>query len=110
MEALAHLKSVHISPQKTRLVADQIRGKKVEHALDLLSFSPRKAAQLIKKLLLSAIANAENNFGFDVDELCVSMIQVNEGGRLKRMSPRAKGRGNRIVKRLSHISIGVSER
>jgi large subunit ribosomal protein L22 len=98
-----------MSAQKARLVADQIRGMQVEKALELLSFSPRKAARVIKKVLESAIANAEHNEGADVDELKVSRIFVDEGRTLKRMRARAKGRGNRILKRNSHITVTVSD-
>jgi large subunit ribosomal protein L22 len=109
-ETIAKLRFARISPQKARLVADQIRGKKVEHALNELTFSPKKAAAMVKKVLESAIANAENNDGADVDELRVSRIQIDQGPTLKRMHARAKGRGNRIVKRTSHILVGVSEK
>lgn len=108
-ETIAKLRFARISPQKARLVADQVRGKRVEHALNELTFSTKKAAAMIKKVLESAIANAENNDGADVDELRVSRIQVDQGPVLKRMHARAKGRGNRITKRTSHILIGVSE-
>jgi len=108
-ETIAKLRYARISPQKARLVADQVRGKPVEQALNELTFSPKKAAAMMKKVLESAIANAENNDGADVDELRVSRVQVDEGPTLKRMHARAKGRGNRIMKRTSHILIGVSE-
>ena len=90
-------------------MADQIRGQQVEKALNLLAFSTKKGAALIKKILESAIANAENNAGADVDELRVSAIQVNEGPSMKRIRPRAKGRANRITKRTSHIIVTVAE-
>jgi len=109
-ETIAKLRFARISPQKARLVADQIRGKKVESALNELSFSPKKAAAMIRKVLESAIANAENNDGADVDTLRVSRIQVDQGPTLKRMHARAKGRGNRILKRTSHILVAVSEK
>jgi large subunit ribosomal protein L22 len=109
MQAEATLKTARISAQKTRLVADQIRGLHVEKALNLLSFSTKKGAGLVKKLLESAIANAENNVGADVDELKVTAIQVNEGPSMKRIRPRAKGRANRITKRTSHITVTVAE-
>ena len=109
METLAHLRFVRISAQKGRLVADQVRGKPVEQALNILTFSNKKAAHIIRKVLLSAIANAENNDGADVDELRVSKICVDEGPTYKRMRARAKGRGSRIFKRTSHITVGVSE-
>jgi large subunit ribosomal protein L22 len=109
MQAEAKLKYARISAQKARLVADQIRGLKVEQALNVLSFSPKKGSGLIKKVLESAIANAEHNAGADVDALKVAVIQVNEGPSMKRIQPRAKGRANRIVKRTSHISVTVAE-
>ena len=109
MEAKAILRSARISAQKVRLVADQVRGMAVGNATNLLTFSNKKAAHLVKKLLLSAIANAENNLGADVDELMVSKIFVDEGPSLKRMHARAKGRGNRITKRTSHITVVVGE-
>ena len=107
MEAKAILRSARISPQKARLVADQVRGLPVGRATNLLQFSDKKAAQLIKKLLLSAVANAENNLGADVDELKVARIFVDEGAILKRMHARAKGRGSQIIKRTSHITVVV---
>lgn len=109
MEIAARLRSARISPQKARLVADQIRGKNVEEALDILTFSPKKAAHLIKKVLESAIANAEDQEGADVDELKVSQIYVDEGMTMKRIRPRAKGRADRILKRSSHITVKVSD-
>ncbi len=109
MEAKAILRSARISAQKVRLVADQVRGMPVGNATNLLTFSNKKAAHLVKKLLLSAVANAENNLGADVDELLVSKIFVDEGPSLKRMHARAKGRGNRITKRTSHITVVVGE-
>ena len=110
MEVLAKLSYTRISPQKCRLVADQIRGMQVESALQLLAFSPKKAAAVIKKVLESAIANAEHNEGADIDELKISTIFVDEGPTYKRMQPRAKGRGNRILKRTSHVVVKVSDR
>jgi large subunit ribosomal protein L22 len=109
MRAEATLKHARISAQKARLVADQIRGQRVEQALNTLSFSTKKGAGLVKKVLESAIANAEHNEGADVDELKVESIQVNEGPTMKRIMPRAKGRANRIMKRTSHITLTVSE-
>ncbi|MBD2859334.1 50S ribosomal protein L22 [Spongiibacter sp. KMU-158] len=109
MEVAARLKGARISAQKVRLVADQIRGKGVEEALDLLTFSPKKAAVLVKKVLNSAIANAEHNEGADVDELKVSTIFVDEGMTLKRLRPRAKGRADRILKRSCHITVKVAD-
>ena len=110
MEAVAILKFARISAQKGRLVADQVRGLKVDRALNILAFSPKKGADLMKKVLESAIANAEHNEGADVDELKVTKVFVNEGPSYKRMSPRAKGRGNRILKRTSHITVVVGNK
>jgi large subunit ribosomal protein L22 len=109
MEVSAKLRNAPLSAQKGRLVADQIRGVPVERALHILMFSPKKAAHLMKKVLESAIANAENNEGADIDELKVSKVFVDEGATLKRMHARAKGRGNRISKRRSHITVTVSD-
>ena len=109
MEVSARLKGASISAQKVRLVADQVRGKGVEEALDLLTFSPKKAASIVKKVLNSAIANAEHNEGADVDELRVSTIFVDEGRTMKRLRPRAKGRADRILKRSCHITIKVAD-
>lgn len=109
MEVDAKLRFARISAQKGRLVADQIRGLPVERALQLLEFSPKKAAVMIKKVLESAIANAEHNAGADVDELKVSRIWVDEGPAYKRFSPRARGSANRILKRTSHIMVAVSD-
>ena len=105
MEVSAKLKGARISAQKARLVADQIRGQAVGSALDTLSFSTKKGAHLVKKLLESAIANAEHNEGADVDELTVSKIFVDEGMTMKRIKPRAKGRADRIFKRSCHITL-----
>jgi len=110
MQAFAKLKYARISAQKVRLVTDQVRNMPVDRALDLLTFSNKKAARLVKKVLESAIANAEHNAGADVDELKVSAVCVDEGPTLKRMRARAKGRGNRIMKRTSHITLTVAER
>lgn len=107
METRATLRGVRLSAQKGRLVADLIRGKKVDSALSILEFSPKKASGIIKKVLESAIANAEHNDGADVDELKVTSIMVEEGATLKRFSARAKGRGNRISKPTCHIYIRV---
>ena len=109
MEVAAKLKGAKLSAQKARLVADQIRGKSAESALELLEFSGRKGADIIKKVLESAIANAEHNDGADVDELKVSTIFVDEGMTMKRIRPRAKGRADRIFKRTCHITVKVSE-
>jgi large subunit ribosomal protein L22 len=107
METKAILRGARISAQKARLVADQVRGMPVGSATNLLSFSNKKAAVLVKKLLLSAVANAENNDGADVDELKIAKIFVDEGTVMKRMHARAKGRGARILKRTSHITVVV---
>ena len=107
MSTTAKVNGVRISAQKSRLVADQIRGLPVDKALNLLSFSPKKAAVIIKKGLESAIANAEHNDGADIDELKVTTIFVGEGASLKRMRARAKGRGNSIEKQTCNISITV---
>jgi large subunit ribosomal protein L22 len=109
MEVAAKLKGAQISAQKVRLVADQVRGLRVEEALGLLEFSSKKAAHIVKKLLDSAIANAENNEGADVDELEVSSIFVDEGMTMKRLRPRAKGRADRILKRSCHVTIKVAD-
>ncbi|MDW8479949.1 MAG: 50S ribosomal protein L22 [Xanthomonadales bacterium] len=109
MEARAVLRQARISPQKARLVADQVRGLPTGKALALLKFSDKKAAALIYKVLYSAISNAENNLGMDADELRVARILVDEGPRLKRMQARAKGRGTRILKRTSHITVVVAD-
>jgi large subunit ribosomal protein L22 len=109
---MKEVKAVHkyakTSAFKVRLVADQIRQKPVEDALNILSFSNKKAAVLVRKVLNSAISNAEHNDGLDIDELKVSSICVDEGSTMKRIRPRAKGRANRILKRTSHITVGVS--
>ncbi|MAZ66684.1 MAG: 50S ribosomal protein L22 [Kangiellaceae bacterium] len=109
MEVAAKLNHARLSAQKGRLVADQIRGLPVDKALDILAYSPKKAAGLIKKILESAIANAEHNEGADIDELKVSTIFVDEGPTLKRIRPRAKGRADRIFKRTCHITVKVSD-
>jgi len=109
MQVSATLKQVHISPQKARLVADQVRGMPVEKALNLLIFSEKKAAGIVRKVLESAIANAEHNEGADIDELKVASIYVNEARTMKRFKARAKGRGNRILKRSSHITVTVGD-
>ena len=109
MEVLAKHRYAQISPQKVRLVADQIRGLSVAEAINVLTYSPKKAAGLVKKVLESAMANAEHNEGADIDELTVAKIFVDEGPTMKRISPRAKGRADRILKRSSHISVIVSD-
>ncbi len=109
-EVAATHNGARISAQKARLVIDQIRGKAVGEALNILAFSNKKAAVLVKKVLESAIANAEHNNGMDVDELKVSTAFVNEGMTLKRIKPRAKGRADRILKRSCHITVKVAEK
>ena len=109
MQVTAKLNGARISAQKVRLVADQVRGMPVEQAEQLLAFSPKKAAHLVKKVLLSAIANAEHNEGADIDELKISRITVDEGPTMKRGRARAKGRGTRILKRTSHIPVTVAD-
>jgi len=109
MEALAKHRFARTSAQKARLVADQIRGVPVANALEILAYSPKKAAVLVKKVLESAIANAEHNLGADIDELKVAKVYVDEGPIMKRIRPRAKGRADRILKRTSHITVVVSD-
>lgn len=109
MQVSAKLRMARISAQKARLVADQIRGLPVERALNELSFSNKRASGIVRKVLESAIANAEHNEGADIDELRVSAISVDEGPTMKRMQPRAKGRANRILKRTSHINVSVAD-
>lgn len=108
MEVSATLRSARSSAQKVRLVVDQVRGQQVERALEILSFSTKKASVLVKKVLESAIANAEHNNGADVDELYVSAVFVDEGTPMKRIKPRAKGRADRILKRTCHITVKVA--
>ncbi|HUS23739.1 MAG TPA: 50S ribosomal protein L22 [Candidatus Binatia bacterium] len=109
MQTEAVLRFVRLSPKKARFVADLVRGKKVDEAVNILKYSPQRAARIIQKVLESAIANAENNQGADVDELKVRHITVDEGPRMKRIRPRAKGRADRIIKRTSHIIVRVSD-
>ena len=109
METTAVLRSVRLSPQKGRLIADMIRGLPVERALEILQFNIRRSAKRMKKVLESAIANAEHNQGADVDELRVQAVLIDAGPTLKRFHARAKGRGARILKRTSHITITVSD-
>jgi len=109
MEVKANLKYIRVSPQKCRLTADTIRGKKVSDALDILNYSKQKSSDIVKKVLESAIANAEHNNGADIDELIVKTVFVNVGPTLKRFRARAKGSANRILKRSSHITIGLSD-
>lgn len=109
MQVTAKLNGARISAQKVRLVADQVRGMPVEKAEQLLAFSPKKAAHIVKKVLLSAIANAEHNAGADIDELTIKTITVDEGPTMKRGRARAKGRGTQILKRTSHITVTVAD-
>ncbi len=109
MQVSATAKRLPISARKARLVADQVRGQPVERAMNLLGFSTLKAAFLVRKVVESAIANAENNEGADVDELWIAEIQVNEGTTLKRIRPRAKGRANRIFKRACHVTVQLAD-
>jgi large subunit ribosomal protein L22 len=110
MEVAAKLKGAKLSAQKARLVADQIRGQGVGEALNILNFSTKKGAHVVRKLLESAIANAEHNEGADVDELLVARIMVDEGVTMKRIRPRAKGRADRIMKRTCHITLAVADK
>ncbi len=107
METRAVLRTARISPQKARLVADMVRGMPVAQANDVLQFTNKKAAHIVRKVLLSAVANAENNMGADVDELRVTRISVDAATTMKRFRARAKGRGTRILKRNSHITVVV---
>ena len=109
MQVSAKANRLHISPQKARRVVDQVRGKSVSDALDILNFSTQKGAVLVRKVVESAIANAENNQGADIDELKIAEIFVNEGLTMKRIRPRAKGRADRIFKRSSHITVTVTD-
>ena len=109
MQTFAKFRYAHISPQKCRLIADAVRGKAVGIALSTLRFMPKKGAELVLKTLESAVANAEHNHGADIDELKISRIEVDEAPVQKRFAARAKGRGNRIVKRSSHITVHVSD-
>jgi large subunit ribosomal protein L22 len=109
METNATLRGVRLSAQKGRLVADLVRGKSVEQALNILAFSPKKGAVIVKKVLESAIANAEHNDGADIDALKVTKIYVEQGAVLKRFTARAKGRGNRISKQTCHIYVTVGD-
>lgn len=110
MESFAKLRFARISPQKARLVADEVRGLPVERALETLQFSTKKAAHIVRKVLESAVANAEHNEGADIDELKVSTIMVDEGPVMKRMKPRARGRADRIFRRTSHVTIRVADK
>jgi large subunit ribosomal protein L22 len=110
MQVSAILRHARISPQKCRLVADMVRGQQVGQALAVLAYTPKKGARIVRKVLESAIANAEQNLGADIDELKISRIEVDEAPTAKRFHARAKGRGNRIVKRLSHIRVTVADK
>jgi large subunit ribosomal protein L22 len=109
MQVAARLRHARISPQKCRLIADMVRGKPVGEALQTLQFTPKKAAGVVRKVLESAIANAEHNHGADIDELKVSAIMVDEAPTFKRFRARARGRGARILKRNSHITVQVAD-
>ncbi len=109
MQVRAIAKRLSLSPQKARLVADQVRGKPVSSALDILNFSNKKGAGLVRKVVESAIANAENNEGADVDDLKICEIFVNAGLTMKRIKPRAKGRADRILKRSCHITVTLTD-
>jgi large subunit ribosomal protein L22 len=109
MQVSATLRHARISPQKCRLVADAVRGQTVARALQILTFMPKKGARVVKKVLESAVANAEHNHGADIDELKVSGIAVDEAPTLKRYASRAKGRGTRITKRNSHITVRLAD-
>ena len=109
MDTRAYLKGTRLSPQKAALVANQIRGKRVDQAMDFLIYDKQKGSSVIKKLLESAIANAENNSNSDIDKLSIKSIIVNQGMRLKRMKPRARGRADRIIKPTCHIEIILTE-
>ncbi len=109
MPTSATLRYARLAPQKVRLVADQIRGKTVEKAMNILTLHDKKAAAVIKKVLESAVANAEHNDGADIDELRITEVFINQGPTLKRLRPRARGRADRILKRTSHITVTVAE-
>lgn len=109
MEVIAKLRNAPLSAQKGRLIANMVRRMPVYNALEVLKFTPKKGAKIMKKLLESAIANAENNLGADIDELKIGVVCVDESATLKRLSPRAKGRANRLNKRTCHITIKVSD-
>ena len=110
METRAILRGVHLSAQKGRLVADLVRGKPVEQALNILTFSPKKASKIVRKVIESAIANAEHNDGADIDELKVKTIHVEKGASMRRFAARAKGRGARIEKQTCHIFVTVADK
>ena len=110
MEIRAKARFVRISPQKIRLIMGQVRGKKVEEALNLLSFAPQRGARILKKLLDSAVANAQQNADMDVDALYIATVYADEGPTLKRWRPRAQGRATRIMKRTSHLTVILGEK
>ena len=110
METRAILRGVHLSAQKGRLLADLVRGKPVEQALNILQFSPKKASKIVRKVIESAIANAEHNDGADIDELKVKTIHVEKGTSMRRFRARAKGRGARIEKQTCHIFVTVADK
>jgi len=109
MQVTSKLRYARISPQKCRLVADVVRGQPVGNAISTLRYMPKKGAELVRKVLESAVANAEHNHGADIDDLKVALVQVDAAPVLKRFAARAKGRGARIVQRNSHISVAVSD-
>ena len=109
IQASATAKRLRISPRKLRLVADQVRGQPVDKAIEMLNFSNKKGAPLVRKVLDSAIANAENNLGADIDELKVATIHVDQSITMKRIRPRARGRADRILKRTSHVTVTVTD-
>jgi len=109
MEAKAHARQIRISPQKARLVADLVRGKDVETAINTLRFMPKKGARILRKVIESAVANASQNDAIDVDTLYIKKLYVDGGPMLKRIMPRAQGRANRILKRSSHITVVLDE-
>jgi large subunit ribosomal protein L22 len=109
MEARAITKFVRVSPRKVRLVVDQIRGKRVEEALNILKFVPKRSAGIVAKTVRTALANAENTQSVDVDRLYIKQVKVDEGGMWKRFTPRAQGRATKIRKRLSHITVVLDE-
>jgi len=109
MEASAVAKYIRISPRKVRLIMDELRGRKVEEALNMLTFTPQKGGRILKKLISSAVANAQQNSGVDVDKLFIYRIFADEGPTLKRFSPRAQGRATRILKRTSHLTVILND-
>ncbi len=110
MESSAVAKYIRISPRKVRLIMDELRGRKVEEALNMLSFTPQKGGRILKKLINSAVANAQQNSGVDVDKLFILRIFADEGPTLKRFSPRAQGRATRILKRTCHLTVILNDK